>query len=331
MSKFQQVRYEFILEALRPVVHLAESIGNRGVIARRKVRYKGEWCDVPIISGNQIRHKIRECGARCLLDALGMTDSESLLEPTIRLLFNGGELKKKGTGGTINFESYRTLCEMIPIIGLLGGCANGSINEGQGSVDYALLICDETIDKFPKWVGEYLAETNSPTDEARSHIEEIQNVRGDSVMSPSVQRLLTQSEKVRINQRLLARSTAHDAGEDVAAEDKSHMLPYSTESVAIGSLFYWSVAFNVYDDVQLDTLHTMILSWLNRPVVGGRSGSGHGELRVVTARNILVARPAEAATAVSLNELAPKVGAMFLAHVQERAERIREYLQQVDA
>lgn len=328
---FEQKRYEFILEATRPIVHLAETIGNRGVIARRKIRYNGEWTTVPIISGNQLRHKLREAGTRCLLDALGMSDTESLLEPTIRLLFNGGELKKRGSGGTINFESYRTLCEMIPTIALLGGCANGQINEGQGSVDYALLICDETIDKLPPWVAEHLVTTGAHTDEARSHIEEIQNVRSDSVMSPQVQRLLTTSEKVRVNQKLLARSTAHDKGDDVESEDKSHMMPYSTESIAMGSLFYWSVAFNVYDEVQLDTLHTMVLAWLNHPTVGGRSGSGHGELRLVTARNIQVARPSEKATAVAMADLAPRVGSVFLAHVQERAERIKEYLQKVEA
>lgn len=327
-----QRRYEFILEAVRPVVHLSETIGNRGVIARRKIRLPdGEWANVPMISGNQIRHKLRAAGTWCLLDALGMSDTEELLEPTIRLLFNGGELKKKGTGGAVNFEAYRTLCEMIPTIALLGGCANGTINEGQGSVDYALLICDETMHVMPAWVAEHLDTTGSRTDEARAHVEEIQNVRGDSVTSPSVSRLLTEGEKVRVNAKLLAKSTARDKGEEVDPDAKSRMLPYSTESIAMGSLFYWSVAFNVYNDVQLDTLNTMVAAWLARPSVGGRGGSGHGDLRLVTARNIKVARPSEQAQTVAMSELAPKVGSAFYAHVQERADRIKEYLQRVDA
>jgi hypothetical protein len=329
---FEQKRYDFILEATRPIVHLSETIGNRGVIARRKVRLPdGEWADVPMISGNQIRHKLRAAGTWCLLDALGMSDTEELLEPTLRLLFNGGELKKKGSGGAMNFESYRTLCEMIPTIALLGGCANGTINEGQGSVDYALLICDETTHIMPAWVGEYLESVGTRTDEARAHVEEIQNVRGDSVTSPSVNRLLTPGEKVRVNAKLLAKSTAHDKGEEVDADAKSRMLPYSTESIAMGSLFYWSVAFNVYSEVQLDTLNTMVAAWLARPNVGGRSGSGHGELRLVTARNVKIARPSETAQTMAMSELAPKVGSMFYAHVQERADRIKEYLQRVEA
>lgn len=329
----EQRRYEFLLEAVRPVVHLRESIGNRGVIARRKIRLPdGQWANVPIVSGNQLRHKLREAATWCLLDALSMTNSQELLEPATRLLFNGGELTKKGAGGGVNFESYRTLCEMIPSIALLGGCANGQINEGQGSVDYLLLVCDESWHLLPDWVREHYATTGARTDSARAHIEELQNVRCDSVHSSQrVRRLLTEGEQVRLNTKLLAKSTAHDEGEETDDKEKSKMLPYSTESIAMGSVFFWSVAFNTYDELQLDTLHTMISAFLRNPNVGGKSGSGHGDLKVVTARNIRVRRPSEAASMLEVDALAPKVGSTFYAHVKEREERIKEYLRGVDA
>lgn len=327
----EQRRYEFLLEAVRPIVHLAETVGNKGIIARRKIRQPdGRWAMVPIVSGNQLRHKMREAATMCLLDALGMLDSRELLEPATRLLFNGGELKKKGSGGGVNFESYRTLCEMIPSISLLGGCANGTINEGQGSVDYALLVCEETWHLLPPWVHEHYAAVGTVTDSARAHIEEIQNVRGDSLGSVRVQRLLTEGEQVRINQKLLAKSTARDNDEEIDPDSKSKMLPYTTESVAMGSIFYWSIAFNTYDELQLDTLHTMVSAFLHRPVVGGKSGSGHGELRAITARNIQVRRPSEPSSVVMVDALAPKTGSTFYAHVQERAERIKEYLRGVE-
>lgn len=329
----EQRRYEFLLEATRPIVHLRESIGNRGVIARRKIRLPdGQWANVPIVSGNQLRHKLREAATWCMLDALGMTNAQELLEPATRLLFNGGELTKKGAGGGVNFESYRTLCELIPSIALLGGCANGAINEGQGSVDYAILVCDEIKHLLPAWVMEHYDTIGARTDSARAHIEEIQNVRCDSVgSSPRVRRLLTEGEQVRLNTKLLGKSTAHDDGEEQEDSAKSKMLPYSTESIAMGSQFFWSVAFNTYDELQLDTLHTMISAFLRDANVGGKSGSGHGSLRVVTARNIRVARPSEAAAVLEVDALAPKVGSTFFAHIQDRADRIKEYLRGVDA
>lgn len=326
----EQRRYEFLLEAVRPVCHLAETIGNQGLIARRKVRLPdGEWAHVPIISGNQLRHKLREASAYCLLDALGLLDAQALLEPTIRLLFNGGELTKKGAGGGVNFESYRTLCEMVPPLALLGGCANGTINEGQGSVDYAILVCDESWHLLPKWVHEHFATVGARTDSARAHIEEIQNVRTD--ISPRAQKLLTEGEQVRRNRLLTEKSAAHDEGEETSKEGKSRMLPYTTETVVMGSVFYWSVAFNVYSELELDTLHTMISAWLRHPTVGGKSGSGHGELRIVTARNITVRRPSDPISVVEVDALAPKVGSLFYAHVQERQARIVEFLKGVEA
>lgn len=324
-------RFEFILEAVTPIAHHEGSIGNHAVVMRRKVRLAGgEFAEVPIITGDTMRHGLREAAAYALLDAAGLLDAEKLSSAALRLLFNGGVMTGRGDGGAVNLDQYRELVEMVPPLALLGGCAANRVIPGRLVVEDATLLCEETRRWLPAWAAEGLAGESFAM--ARGYIEEQQRVRMDALLDPGKRRLLTDGEQMQANARLTASETAHANDDAIEREkSKSSMLPRTYESVVRGALFQWAVQAETHSELDDDTLMTILGVFLARPRVGGKKGTGHGELRVVAARDIAVRRPSEACEVLDCAALGQRVGASFRAHVAARAERLKTFLSTVDA
>jgi hypothetical protein len=328
----EQRRYDFILLAVTPIAHHAESFGNAAVIMRRKVRLPNMWADVPIVTADTMRHGLREAGANVLLDAAGLLDVHTLTEAALRLLFSGGNLSGRGDSGTVRLDEYREACEVFPILPLLGGNCNNRINPGRTVVDDALLICEESLHLLPEWIRAWIEETGQTIDSERAHVEEAQRVRMDPTLDPAKRRLLAPPAEENVQQRLLASEEAHDADDVVARErTKSTMMPRTFERIASGSLLWWSVTATCFSELELDTFHTILAAFLANPRVGGKKGTGHGLLRAVQARHVQLARPREAPTTFEPDSLAPKMGSQFWAHVAARKEHIAEFLRTVDA
>lgn len=322
-------RYEFVLEARQPIAHHTENIGNEAILMRRKCRTKdGDWEQIPIISADTMRHGMREAAAYALLDAAGMLERESLSEAALRLLFAGGMVTGRGDAGVIKLDRYRELCELVPSIGLFGGCADNRCIPGRLIVDDALLICEETEHYIAPWMLPHA----QPLDTHRAHVEEQQRVRMDPVLAPHNRRLLAADEQVKIAGQLASAEHAHEAGDPVEKERaKCTMMPRCYEAVARGSMFAWACEARVMDELDDDTFNVAVAAFLSRPMVGGKRGTGHGLLGVVAANDVKVNRPAESTRAVDTKALAPAVGHLFRAHVAERKERLVELLRSVNA
>lgn len=321
-------RYEFVLEARQPIAHHAETIGNDAILMRKKVRCGDGWESVPIVTADTMRHGMREAAAYALLDAAGMLEKQALSEAALRLLFAGGMVTGRGDAGTIKLDRYRELCELVPSMVLFGGCADNRCVPGRLMVDDATLICEETSAYVPPWM---LAHAGA-LDTCRAHVEEQQRVRMDPVLVPHNRRLLTDGEQVRIAGQLAAAEHAHETDDAKEREQtKSTMMPRRFERIAQGSRFAWSCEALVFDELDLDTFNVAVASFLSRPIVGGKRGTGHGLLGVVAANDVKVSRPSESMTALDTTALAPAVGQLFRAHVQERASRIRDFLASVNA
>ena len=82
---------------------------------------------IPCHSGNDLRHDIRYGGMVHLLNRLGMDLNTQLPVGVKALLENGGNIKKGATAPSTAFALTQIIREKYPIIGLLGGCADGFI------------------------------------------------------------------------------------------------------------------------------------------------------------------------------------------------------------
>jgi len=324
-------RYECVLEAALPIAHHEETIGNEAVIMRRKLRHNGGWAHVPIITGDTMRHGMREAAAYALLEAAELLGEEKLSEAALRLLFAGGMVTGRGSAGTINLDRYRELCELVPSMTLFGGCSDNRVIPGQLVVEDATLICEESVRYVPSWALAFAAEHFGELDTCRAHVEEVQRTRMDPTLSPQKRRLLPVGDQVEINRRLTASEQASAEGDAVGRErEKSSMMPRRFERVAQGSCFSWACEATVYDDLQFDTFQVAMAAFLTNARVGGKRGTGHGLLRVVAGQDVRFVTTAEL-TPVDVTALAEQVGSLFRSHVAKRKDRIAEFLRSVNA
>lgn len=322
------VTYEFVLEARTPIAHHSETIGNTQVLMTRKHRTAdGRWVNLPVISGDTMRHGLRDAGMRAYLDAAGV---QELSLPALRLLFNGGVVMGSA-GGTVSIRDYKTMVDLCPPLGLLGGCVSNRIVPGRMTVDEAVLICDESTNVLPDWVHEWMGSNGGTFDPLKAHVEEATRVRMDPALDPEKRTMLTQADDDEVARMLSDGEDASLEGDVVLAEkSKSTLMPRSFERVAAGSLFYWRVSARVQDDLMLDTFHVMLSQFLGNAWVGGKRGTGHGNLKPVTARKMRLSLTMELED-VKPDAVAPRVGGLFQRHVKDRAEQIGKFLAEVAA
>lgn len=327
-------RYEFILEASQPIAHHSENLGNESVFMRRKVRQRdGRFVQVPYVTGDTMRHGLREAAAYAFLDAAGLLDAGKLGEAATRLLFSGGMITGRGDASKVDLSRFREACTLCPPLALLGGCTDNRSIPGRLLVDEATLVCREQHKHLPQWVNDWLAENGAPdTGSFRDHLESVMRVRMDPMLDPGKRALLLPSAEVEVSKRLTTGEKAH-ADDDAIARDeaKSTMMPRSFERLAQGSLFYWSVTCHCLSDLDVDTFHVMLGAFLANCMVGGKKSTGHGRLRPVASRQVRVARPSEDAKVLDVSALGPRIGSMFIEHVQARREQIQQWLDALNA
>jgi len=325
----QIIEYEILLEAATPIAHHRESLGNHALLERRKVRLPdGSWAQVPAVSGDSLRHGLRESAAYAFLDALGMLGNEGLTEAALRLLFNGGMVTGRGDASTIKLDDYHALCDVFPPLALLGGCVSSRIVPGRLVSEDALLICEETAHLVPAW----MRERAGTLDGSRAHIESHQRVRMDPMLDPAKAAMLTAPDARRLAGKRRKSEAAHETDDAIAREDaKSTMLPRSFEAVAAGSLLAWRVLAVCRSDLEVDTFQTMVCGFLSAARVGGKRGTGFGHIRPVAANAVPLRRPSDSVQPVDMAALAPSVGEAFRAHVRERADKARAWISGVDA
>ena len=347
---FEQRRYEFLLESEEPVAHHSESFGNSAIFMRRKVQLPdGTMVNRPTVTGDTMRHGLREAIVYVFLRAAGLLDAPALTEAALRLLFAGGMLTGKGDGSAIKLDQYREMVDLVPPIRLLGGCAENRAIPGAFQVGDARLVCEEEMPFLPEWVHDWIADR--AVHPARAHVEEVQRVRMDPTLNPGKRILLSDGERARSEGRLLASEAASAEGDARARDDaKSSMMPRRVETVIQGSLWFWRTTATVYTPLDVDTLDAMHAAFLADCRVGGKKGTGHGLLRVArrtveeivdgkrvprtvyAARNIDLHLP-ERRTTDAAGMVDPKAttGSILRAHVAERKERIVSLLTRVDA
>lgn len=329
-------RIEIILRAAEPIAHAEGTIGNSQVAMRRKVRLpNGRWTKVPYVTGDTMRHGLREAGTYALLEAAGMLhEASTLTEAALRLLFSGG-MVLGAANDVVKIEEARAFREMLPHISLLGGCVGNRIEPGKIEVGDAMLICDEWLHLTPRWMIDWMTQEGVESSGAREHLEMVQRVRMDPSLDPKKRLLMSGDEQAKVATRLLASESA-SARDDAADKDrtKSTMMPFSYETIAAGSMFSWRVDCVTHTQIEHDTLWVMLAAFLARARVGGKKGTGHGLLVPVIARGmereIVATTPEMDALEVTGDARAPELR-RFVAHVQDRKDAIRATLDKVIA
>jgi hypothetical protein len=238
------------------------------------------------------------------------------------------------SSASVKIDETRELFELVPPLGLLGGCAQNRIIPGRMQVEEALLVCEESAHCIPQWVVEESGSLAS----CRAHVEDAQRVRMDPALDPAKRKLLAPAAAKTIELKLMASESAAETGDaKLADQAKSTLMPRSFERLVRGSLFSWGVTVTLIEDperagsleLERDCFMSMLAAFAASMTVGGKRGTGHGRLRAVKARNVELLSWSERAETMALDT--NRVGERFRAHVAERADRIREFLGKVAA
>ena len=320
-------RFECILRAKDPIAHHSENLGNSAIFMRKKMRVKGGKIRlVPYVTGDALRHTMREAAVYATLEAAGMLggDGPQLSRGALRLLFAGGAVTGKGDASTVNIDRFRELVALFPPLAPFGGCTDNRPLPGQLIVDEGNLLCHETIDQCPEWAAQWLRDHDEGLPSYCAQIEEVQRVRMGPELSAEKIKLLSGAEHMAATNRALMSERAHannDAKE--AKETKSTMMPRTFERIIQGSLLWWGCEARTYDPLEEDAFKYIFGCLLTNFRVGGKLATGHGRLQLVAgAWGDLTPREAS----MEPYALGKQVGATFRDHVRENAGRLRDWL-----
>lgn len=198
---------------------------------------------LPVITANSVRGTLRDCGAKYLLDMIGVKVGKEIFH----VLFSGGNIN-----GTMKQDVKKNISvrQHFPFVSLFGGGLGDMIMSGKMSVGNLYPVCKETYEML----GCDYTDTSW-----KSLIDEIEFTRTDDGKND-----------------LLAEKYISDNTEAKKAKASTQMR-YSVQYMAQGTEFVQDIyLFDNCIDEELGALFSAFIEWFKRPILGGMSNKGFG-------------------------------------------------------
>lgn len=255
MKKIGTCKIHFLSEALSPITHMIGVSGNESILNREKVLYENTVIDVPVLSGNALRHKmIREPGALYLIDRCGLRGKLSIDQANYML--TGGSLSESSTND--NIPLIAEMQTVSPLFRLLGGSLKNQVVGGSLFVSRGLLVCRENADVIEKQSKRNLPEGKLLS--AQHFVSKYQYTRGDAERHKDASGLIEESKEEK--------------------KDKSNLMIYSGESLIPGTMFYHDITLYNVSPLEVGAaLHSVSLWQNSGGIIGGSARIGHGQLQ----------------------------------------------------
>lgn len=237
-----------LMRATSPITHGAGTAGNEQIIARYPVNTPYGVKQVPVLSGNSLRHRLlREPHADAILG------EERISKEQLRWLFNGGELSGKCPNvDTARIAEFQSL---LPHIDLLGCSMPDTIVAGKLECGIAWLACMESQSAIEAELPEELREPGNVFSPAHELVRSYQYYRHDASK----------------NREALP-------GEDLAYKG----MPHGGEHVVAGAAFVCVMHTHGLSELSQSALLWGIETWSEHgATVGGQSSRGHGRVEPI--------------------------------------------------
>jgi len=239
-------KYEGRLTALTPVHHGGDEKTGAVTMLRRMIWIvDGEPTEVPYIEGNAIRGMLRRLIMQDLLDRVEFKPSKPRLYHT---LFSGGVLENLVTQqtGRLNLALRRDIRTWLPPLSLWGGSLGNQAFQGKMIVGKALPICKELNEYNP----------------VKSEL--------------SVHNYLSFNFFTRRHERDMDISEDYEKKED----EPTVQMKVEVECFSPGTKFYHWFTLMDTTPIEESCFARALDLWRQRPIIGGRSASGGGEIRI---------------------------------------------------
>jgi len=254
-------------ETLSPMTHMMGVAGNESIINREKVMTPHGLREVPVISGNAIRHRmIREPGAMYLIGRYNLAGKLSIDQ--LNFLFNGGALTESST--TEDMRRIANMQQLFPLLRLLGGTLPNQIIAGSCDVMRGTLVCEENRTALSQILPGSLPE--AALRPAAEFVGQYQYTRGDARRRDFF---------LRVEERGIVPVPAADGFVDDVPGEKSNLMIYAGQTVLTGSLFHHGFVLENVSPLEMGALLHCIERWdAKGATLGGQSRIGHGKLAV---------------------------------------------------
>lgn len=241
------------VRAASPIHHGAGTSGNTAIIRTEDfITPEGQRTRTPMISGNSLRHGIRDALAWTLDEHLQIPDG-ALSKACVDLLWSAGALSQPGA--QTDLDAMRTRHALLTNLGLMGYSHGPDIVSGPLRVSHAHLWCAENAWRLPGLT----VQNSGPLYPAAEWIDEAFGTRHD-VRGSSVDRL--------VNDALWGTTTTQ--------------MIYDFQVVRSGSVWAFRVDVNAAPRPQVDALVTAIarITRAGRWQVAAKAGTGYGDCLV---------------------------------------------------
>jgi CRISPR/Cas system CSM-associated protein Csm3 (group 7 of RAMP superfamily) len=242
--------------ALTSISHNGGEKNGTIVQLRREkfVQPKGNVVEIPIVSGNSIRGKLRDLAA---IDILTKKDGAKVEvdADTFNLLFSGGSLESTG-GKNLDIEKVRQMRRDIPTISIFGCSVGNVIVPGKVDIGKLIPVCKETLHLIPeKFHGD--AEIKTIWEYCQIEM----NTRKDDTKDENKREFIKQ--------------------EYLTEDLRGGQMMYHIETLIAGTRFYWKVCLRDTTDIETGAFLSILQSWAAQSSqVGGNGRVGHGRLKV---------------------------------------------------
>lgn len=321
------VRWDLTITALTPVVHSGGNLGNDSIFNREKVANPsapGSYPeDVPHLTGNTLRHALRESLTWLTLRELGL-EIGGLSVAAYHYLFSGGSMGKGAS--TLDVDGYRSLKSQFPFLAIMGGGLGTSLLTGKLHVGFGILVCRQNAWRIADLCSA-LAEDAKVALPAEEYTERGQGVRHDARRAPVADHLLPAADVAA-----WARERMKSSKENAEEGSDSTQMIYGYERLVAGSRFLWQVGGAYLTPLEHSALVCALLALQARGEIGAKCGTGHGRvrLRVISASgeaDQLADGLRYVEEGQRLSEVAGQAwGGPYVAHVREHAEAIKGWL-----
>ncbi|MCB9172316.1 MAG: hypothetical protein H6637_05270 [Ardenticatenales bacterium] len=307
---------EGVITLLSSLSHGGESRGTTQMLRREKVvQADGAIEELPVLSGNSIRGRLRDVGMAHMLRLLGYGDDGAGVSlAAYYFLMSGGSLGKGGSA--LNIDEARRWRELIPLVSLFGGAMGNQIMPGKLKVEKGLPICAETAHLIPERFGleqpPSIWEMVQVESYTRTDDEKSENLRG--LIAPSVRGVL--EDQSRAKRQSIAMDVDLDVVEDTGT---AQQMRYHAETLAAGTRLFWGLTLDDVTDVEFEALAVALAEYARTPYLGGKSSIGHGRFALEFDSWIKLDPRAPLAGA----ELDTPLGGRYIAHLRERRDEIR--------
>jgi len=257
MNEIKSAKIHMLMTCLSPLTHMSGTAGNEALINRHTVMRDGQLYDVPVISGNSLRHiLIREPGADYLYSACQLYGDLNVNQAWF--MYNGGSLTESTI--TDNLKKIAEMQEILPLYRLLGGSLSNQVLAGSIYVGFGRLFCEEEREYLEKLLPHDLSELPTKMRSCEDYIGKYQYTRTDI-------------------QRMRQLATTNEESEKA---EKANLMIYGGQTVIPGAVFYTSFTFKNISRLELGAWTAAVRDWHEcSGTIGGMSRIGHGQMDFV--------------------------------------------------